>query len=163
MDTVNVDLLHFDVFNLICTIINLLVLYWLMMKFLFKPIRKVIAQRNAEIDATYQDIKTKTEEAQSKNKEADARLAEIEQNRKEAVRKAKREANEVYDSIIADAKKQSDEILEEARHDTKLVIMEEKQKAKEEISTMIEDASLKISNEKSDQELYDKFLKEMDE
>lgn len=42
--------------NIIWTIINLLILYFFMMKFLFKPVRNIINQRNEEINASFKDV-----------------------------------------------------------------------------------------------------------
>ena len=39
--------------NLLFTVINLLVLVYLMKKFLFKPVREVMEKRQAEIEESY--------------------------------------------------------------------------------------------------------------
>ena len=54
-------MLRLDI-NLVFTIINLLVLYFLMKKFLFKPVNNIIAQREEAIKKQFDDA----DEAQKK-------------------------------------------------------------------------------------------------
>lgn len=63
--------------------------------------------------------------------------------------------------IVADANKKSDEMIEQARTKTIEAANEEKAKAKSEIADLINKAADKITNTKSDEKLYDDFLKEM--
>ena len=50
--------------NILWTIINLLILYVIARKFLFGPVRKVLAARQAEIDKQFADARTAQPEAQ---------------------------------------------------------------------------------------------------
>ena len=74
---------------------------------------------------------------------------------------AKEKASLEYEQIIADANKKSDEMIEQARIKTIEATNEEKAKAKSEIADLINKAADKIANTKSDEKLYDDFLKEM--
>ena len=58
-------MLRLDI-NLVFTIINLLVLYFLMKKFLFKPVNNIIAQREEAIKKQFDDA----DEAQKKGAHA---------------------------------------------------------------------------------------------
>ncbi len=78
-----------------------------------------------------------------------------------ALADAKKQASLEYEQIIADANKKSDEMIEQARIKTIEVANEEKARAKSEIADLINKAADKITNTKSDEKLYDDFLKEM--
>ena len=69
--------------------------------------------------------------------------------------------NTKLEQIIADANMKSDEMIEQARIKTIEAANEEKAKAKSEIADLINKAADKITNTKSDEKLYDDFLKEM--
>ncbi len=43
--------------NLVFTILNVLILYVLVRKFLFKPVHNILEARQAEIDKQYEDVK----------------------------------------------------------------------------------------------------------
>ena len=50
-------MLRLDI-NLLFTVINLIIIYVIIRKLLFKPVKKIIAQREAEINKQYEDAKT---------------------------------------------------------------------------------------------------------
>ena len=127
--------------NILWTIINLLILYALMKHFLFQPVHDILEKRKQEIESDFALANQQKQEAlESKNK-AKASLE--------------------YEQIIADANKKSDEMIEQARTKTIEAANEEKAKAKSEIADLINKAADKITNTKSDEKLYDDFLKEM--
>ena len=133
--------------NILWTIINLLILYALMKHFLFQPVHDILEKR-------------KQEALESKNK-ANQQLENMQTICDGMLADAKEQASLEYEQIIADANKKSDEMIEQARIKTIEVANEEKAKAKSEIADLINKAADKITNTKSDEKLYDDFLKEM--
>ena len=154
--------------NILWTIINLLILYALMKRFLFKPINAIIEKRKALADAEIQEMESdfalanqqKQEALESKNK-ANQQLENMQTICDGMLADAKEKASLEYEQIIADANKKSDEMIEQARTKTIEAANEEKAKAKSEIADLINKAADKITNTKSDEKLYDDFLKEM--
>ena len=140
--------------NILWTIINLLILYALMKHFLFQPVHDILEKRKQEIESDFALANQKKQEAlESKNK-ADQHLANMQTICDGMLADAKEKASLEYEQIIADANKKSDEMIEQAPN-------EEKAKAKSEIADLINKAADKITNTKSDEKLYDDFLKEM--
>ena len=132
--------------NILWTIINLLILYALMKHFLFQPVHDILDKRKQEIESDFALANQQKQEAlESKNK-ANQQLENMQT---------------ICDSMLADANKKSDEMIEQARIKTIEVANEEKAKAKSEIADLINKAADKITNTKSDEKLYDDFLKEM--
>lgn len=147
--------------NILWTIINLLVLFALMKHFLFKPVHNILDQRKQEIESDFAHANEQKQEAQKIKDKADAQLNNINAICDEHLAKAKEKASLEYEKIIADANKKSDEMIEQARMKSIEASNEEKAKAKTEIADMINKAADKIANTKSDEKLYDDFLKEM--
>lgn len=147
--------------NILWTIINLLVLFALMKHFLFKPVHNILDQRKQEIEADFADANKQKQEAQQIKDKANEQLNNINAICNEHLAKAKEKASLEYEKIIADANKKSDEMIEQARIKSIEASNEEKAKAKTEIADMINKAADKIANTKSDEKLYDDFLKEM--
>ena len=135
--------------NILWTIINLLILYALMKHFLFQPVHDILDKRKQEIESDFALANQQKQEAlESKNK-ANQQLENMQTICDSMLADAKEQASLEYEQIIADANKKSDEMNEE------------KAKAKSEIADLINKAADKITNTKSDEKLYDDFLKEM--
>ena len=147
--------------NILWTIINLLILYALMKHFLFQPVHDILGKRKQEIESDFAIANQQKQEAlESKNK-ANQQLENMQTICDGMLADAKEKASLEYEQIIADANKKSDEMIEQARIKTIEVANEEKAKAKSEIADLINKAADKITNTKSDEKLYDDFLKEM--
>lgn len=147
--------------NILWTIINLLILYALMKHFLFQPVHDIFEKRKQEIESDFALANQKKQEAlESKNK-ANQQLENMQTICDGMLADAKEKASLEYEQIIADANKKSDEMIEQARTKTIEAANEEKAKAKSEIADLINKAADKITNTKSDEKLYDDFLKEM--
>ena len=147
--------------NILWTIINLLILYALMKHFLFQPVHDILGKRKQEIESDFALANQQKQEAlESKNK-ANQQLENMQTICDGMLADAKEKASLEYEQIIADANKKFDEMIEQARIKTIEVANEEKAKAKSEIADLINKAADKITNTKSDEKLYDDFLKEM--
>lgn len=147
--------------NILWTIINLLILYALMKHFLFQTVHDILEKRKQEIESDFALANQQKQEAlESKNK-ANQQLENMQTICDGMLADAKEQASLEYEQIIADANKKSDEMIEQARIKTIEVANEEKAKAKSEIADLINKAADKITNTKSDEKLYDDFLKEM--
>lgn len=147
--------------NILWTIINLLILYALMKHFLFQSVHDILEKRKQEIESDFALANQQKQEAlESKNK-ANQQLENMQTICDGMLADAKEKASLEYEQIIADANKKSDEMIEQARTKTIEAANEEKAKAKSEIADLINKAADKITNTKSDEKLYDDFLKEM--
>lgn len=147
--------------NILWTIINLLILYALMKHFLFQPVHDILGKRKQEIESDFALANQQKQEALESKNNANQQLENMQTICDGMLADAKEKASLEYEQIIADANKKSDEMIEQARIKTIEVANEEKAKAKSEIADLINKAADKITNTKSDEKLYDDFLKEM--
>ena len=150
--------------NLVFTIINLLVLYVLMKKFLFGPIIKVMDERKALIDQQF---------AGAKEMEDNARV--LQSKYENALKSAKDESYQIMEQARKEAKIQTERTVEEtaARVDAMLAkaqddIRTERENAMRQmqgdVAALAMEAAAKIvgKNNGADQDLslYDQFLEE---
>ena len=150
--------------NLVFTIINLLVLYILMKRFLFGPIIKVMDERKAMIDQQF---------AGAKEMEDNAR--ELQSKYEDALKSAKEESYQIMEQARKEAKIQSERTVEDtaARVDAMLAkaqedIRNERENAmrqmESDVASLAMEAAAKIigKNNGTDQDLslYDQFLEE---
>ena len=101
--------------NLLYTVVNVLVLFLLLRKFLYKPVMNIIEQRQKQVDdamapaeASKTEAKTALTAAQDKLRNVDAEAAQ----RREAYEK---QAEKEKEQLLADAQRQADAILAEGK------------------------------------------------
>ena len=156
-----------DVWTMIFTWLNMLILFFLVKKFLFKPVTEIIEKRQGEIDDMYQNANLAKENALS-----------LEGQYNEKIQLAKDEAGEIVRNATVYAKKREDEIVSEARETAVAMaqkasaqIEQEKKKAYQDIKTEISEISVSIAekimqreiSEKDHQDLIAKFIENVGE
>ena len=97
--------------NLLWTVVNVLILFLLLRKFLYKPVMNVIAQRQKQIDDAIAAAETSKQDAAAALTSAEDKLRNV-----DAEAAARREAYEKQaevekQQLLADAQKQADEIV----------------------------------------------------
>ena len=153
-------MLRLDI-NLVFTVINLLVLYFFMRKFLFGRVNKILEERKALIEKQFADAKTAQDAADGMKTEYEGKLAE------EIIARAKAEAKEQSEKLLA----ATDAELEQKRRRAEETMAVERANAlrdmKSEIATLVIDAAAKAvgdrNTEQQDRMLYDKFIAEAGE
>lgn len=155
-------MLKIDAANIIFTVINLLILFVAMRFVFFKPIKKVIEERQKEADKQLDDAAAKQEEAEGLKAQYNESLLGIEEERKQTIANARKDADAEYQRIINNAQNEARQIRDTAENDAK----KEKDKiiknAEKEIADMVVDAATKVvgtqSGAKIDSSLYNEFL-----
>ena len=151
-------MLRLDI-NLLFTAANLLIWFLLIRKFLFKPINTVISKREEAIASQYARAKELQEEAAQEKDRCVKFQAQIEQEKADAVSKAREEARTEYDRILTEAKEKADQIVETSRKEAQ----QEKDRivgtAEQEIRSVIMDAAVRsMQSSAGEGILYDQFL-----
>ena len=130
-----------DVWTLIFTWCNLLILFLLMKKFLFGPIKNILKQRDDEINDMYEKAKKHEASAAEKESEYNTKLSS-----------AKSEAASIVDNAVKNASVRSSEIVTEAEAKASSIIARadkqielERQKAMSEIKSDISSLALDIA------------------
>ena len=147
--------------NILWTIINLLILYVLLRKFLFGRVHKIMDARAAQLQKIHADADADRQEAEKLWKQNDdiLRKADEELAVKEAASREK--AGAEYDRSVSDANEKSAQIIEEARKKAQAAADIMKQQAAVEIAGMVKDAAAKVAAADENQRLYDDFLSQV--
>lgn len=101
--------------NLLYTVVNILVLFLLLRKFLYKPVMNIIAQRQKQVDDALNAAETSRQEAAAALNDAQAKLRNVDA---EAVARRtvyEQQAEKDKQQLLADAQKQADAILAEGK------------------------------------------------
>ena len=60
----NLDVISVNIWAILASLANLLLLTWIVKKFLFKPVKKVVESRRAAIEEDYARAKTALDQAE---------------------------------------------------------------------------------------------------
>ena len=154
-----------DVWTIIFTWGNLLILFLLMKKFLFKPVRKMMLDRENEVKAMYEGAEKSMSDAKELKTEYETRLSSAKTEAENIVKSATRSAALKSEEIIADAHTRAQEIIERADKQ----IEAERRNAENELKNEVSDIALAIAskvieselNEEKHKKLIDGFIAEM--
>lgn len=148
--------------NLLWTIINLLVLFVAMKFLLFKPVQKIIAARQEEADRQFGEAAAKQAEADALKTQYTESLAGIEEEKKQTLQAARRDADTQYQKIVNDAENQARQIRQNAAFDAENQKAKILKSAEKEIADMVVNAATKVVGTQSgvdiDSSLYNEFL-----
>ena len=128
-----------DIWTCLFMLGNLLVLYWLMKKFLFGPIRNMIVERQKEIDDLYADANQSKADAAELKDQYEARLAEANEEKEEILRTAYRKAQLREEEILREAKDKAAATLKRADAQIELEKKRALNEIKDDVSTMAVD------------------------
>ena len=145
--------------------VNLLILYLVLKKLLFKPIKNMIDSRQKEIDDMYSDAESSKESAAALKAEYEERLAAAEEESEQMLRSAQRRAQLKEEEILREADEKAQRVLERAEEEIELEKKRAINEVKDEVSGIaIEIASAVIERDvdKSEHEaMIDDFIKNM--
>ena len=127
--------------ELIYTIINIIILYLLMKKFLFKPVTDIIEKRQKGIENALEEAEKQKQQANELYCRYQQSISKMQQEGKEIVQQAKNRAEVEYEKLIADAKQEATQIKLSAE---KSVAIQE-QKAMEEARESIVNLALSMT------------------
>ncbi|HUK07424.1 MAG TPA: hypothetical protein VLX09_06115 [Stellaceae bacterium] len=107
--------MRFDWWTLALQTINFAVLVWLLHRFLYKPVLRMIDARRAEIDKQYSDARREEAKARERLAAIEAKHASIAAERESVLKNAAAQADESTKTRRAQAEREAAELLEGAR------------------------------------------------
>ncbi len=154
-----------DVWTMIMTWGNLLILFLLMKKFLFGPVKKIMDERQAEIEKNINDAEAAKTDAETLKAEYEDRLKSAKKEADTILSTASKKALLKEEEIIKEAQSKAADILEKADKD---IAMERKaalESLKGEVSEIATSIAAKIIekdiDEKDHEKLIEKFIDEI--
>ena len=97
--------------NLLYTVVNILVLFVLLRKFLYRPVMNVIEQRQKQIDDAIADAEGKKNDAQAVLAQAQDKLQNVDTEAAQRREAYEKQAEVEKQQLLADARKQADAIV----------------------------------------------------
>ena len=151
-----------DVWTMIMTWGNLLILFFAMKKFLFKPVKAIMDKRQEEIEKSISDAEIAQKEANSLKEEYEKRLSEAKIEADKVLKTAVKNAQLKEEEIIKDANKKAADILERVDKE----IENQKKAAFSDIKDEVSDIAISIAtkiikkdiNEKDHETIINEFI-----
>ncbi|MBE7029493.1 MAG: F0F1 ATP synthase subunit B [Clostridia bacterium] len=154
-----------DVWTMIMTWGNLLILFLLMKKFLFVPVKKVIDARQKEIEKNISDAENLKKDALNMKDEYAEKLAQAKKEADNIIKSATKTAQLREEEIIKDANNKASDIIKKADKQIENSKKEALNELKEEVSAIATSIAEKIIekdiNEKDHERLIEEFIDNM--
>lgn len=153
--------------SILFTIINILILYFILKKFLIKPINDTIAKREKLIHDRLEDAKNSQIKAEEIQKSYEAKMTVADDEAHDIVEKAETEAKKLYQDKIQEAEVEASKIISIAKQEAII----EKDKALADTKDKIVDIAMDIARQvtsselaiKESKDIYDVFLETADD
>ncbi len=162
MEQIIIDI---DFVNLAFLIVNILILYFLLRRFLYKPIADLMENRTKEIEEGLELAEENRQRQEQLNSEYQQKIQEARQEAREIVEKAYTQKDEILKEARKEADQKTEEMLAKARSE----IEAEKNKVFDDLRQDIVSISVSIASkimekeidEASQEKLVQRYLEEV--
>ena len=158
-------IISINLWEMLFALLNLLILYLLVKKFLYQPVKKMLAGRQQTIDDEYKEAEDAKKKALSDKQTYEEKLSDAEAEADSLIQSAVQNAGQREQEILAEAKEKADGIRRQAEADAKLEMKKAEQTIKEEIvnvGTLLAGKMLEREmNEKDHKKLIDTLIDEI--
>ena len=135
--------------NILVTMCNTLITFLIIKKFLYGPVRKMLAARSEEVQSMYATAEKAQSEAEQMRSEYTERLS-----------KAKEEAAEIVGSATRRAAERSDEILRESSQQASAMVIKAHKELKDEVADLSVMIASKIVERDVKPEDHERFIED---
>jgi len=167
MSVQSLDIISVNLWQILISLANLLIMFLILKKFLFKPVQAIVAQRQSQVDKLYGDAEKDRADAQDMKEEYEARLATAREEADGLVRNAVATAQRKSDAIVSEASQQASRIKQKAEEE----INQERRQMLQGVRSEISDIAVSIASkvverevQKQDHENFvDEFIRNVGE
>lgn len=160
-------MLRIDFWNIVFTLVNILVLYAFLRHFLIGPVIKILEDRKTAIENDLDGAASAKNEAIQMKKQYEESMKEARTNASQIVEEAKVRAKKEYDQILAQARVDADKKLKEAEQTIAMERKEAMDSLSASVAGLAMTAAAKLLAEQGsserDKAVYDSFLKKAGE
>ena len=145
----SLDVISINIWQIVISLANLLLLFLILKKFLFKPVRNVLETRQQEVDEMYSSAAAAEESANANKALWDEKLKTANEKADAVIAEASQTAEKRGDKIIAEAKAKAENIVHQAETEAEL----QRKKAEAGIKTEIVNVSALLTEKMLEREI----------
>jgi len=154
------DIVSANLWEILISLANLLILFVLFKKFLYKPVQNVMNQRQEQVSKIYDEAEQDRSAAEGMKQEYEARLNTAREEADTLVRNAVQTAQRKSDQIVSEANSQASHLKQKAEEE---IALEKKQMlldVKSEISEMAVNIASKVVEREIQKKDHENFVDE---
>ena len=138
-----------NIWSILISLCNLLIIFLIIKKFLFSPVKKVLAEREAAVDSKYSDAENAKAEALEYKNDWENKIKTADTKAQSIIDEATLLANKRGENIISAAEQKADSIIRNAEIQADL----ERKKAEDDIKAEIVSVSAALSEKLLEREI----------
>ena len=154
----SLDIISVNIWNILISLANLLIIFLILKKFLFKPVQKVMNTRQEQVDKIYSEADESRAEATQMKQEYEQRLANARQEADSMIKSAALTAQRRGDQIVSEAKSQASHVKQKAEEEIAQQKKQMLQDVRSEISDLAVDIASKVVAREINQKDYEGFV-----
>lgn len=143
------DIISVNLWQILISLLNLVILFLILRHFLFKPVKKVMAERQKEIDQRYDAADHAEAQANERLNKYEAQLADAGARADAIIQNAEENAKHHAGKLVAEAQERADGIIRAAQNEAEL----EKKKAADTIKQEIVEVSGALTEKMLEREI----------
>ena len=151
-------------FNLVLTMINLVILFLILRKFLFRSIMNIMEKREAMISDGLKNAEDSQNQALELKSQYEEKLKGAGEESSQMIERARQEAKAEYDRILQDAGAEADRLMKSARETVDIEREQALRDMKSQVASLAMEAARKVLMDEGPgaggRTAYDQFLKE---
>lgn len=147
------EIISVNIWQIVVSLCNLVILFLIVKKFLYKPVCKMLKDREELLEKQKEEARQNLEDAQSTKEELEKELENAGQRAEEILAQATAQAQRRQEKIAENARAEAQDIVRQAKVEAELV----KKQAEAEIKTQIVEVSFALG-----EKLIEREIKEED-
>lgn len=145
----SLDIISVNIWDILISLANLLIMFLILKRFLFKPVKRVMDARQAQVDKIYSDADQDRNEAAKMRQDYEQKLAAAREEADGLVRNAVQTAQRRSDEMMAEASGQASRMKQKAEEE----IAREKQQMLQDVRGEISDLAVSIASKVVEREI----------
>lgn len=129
----SLDVISINIWQIIISLLNLVILFLIIKKFLYKPVKRMLSERQNTIQKQYDDAEQAKSDAMNAKTQYEEKLSAASLEADGIIQSAVDTAKAREKEIITDAKQKADGIILKAENDAKLAVLKAEDSIKKEI------------------------------
>lgn len=118
----SLDVISVNIWNILISLANLLILFLIIKKFLYKPVKNVLAKRQSEVEFVYSSAEEANRDALENKEKWETKLKSARKEADAIIKEASDKAEIRGEKIIFDAKEKASAIVRQAENEAELQI-----------------------------------------
>ena len=154
--------LSIDIGTILFSWINLMILFFALKRFLFKPVQKILTERQAAVDQALNDADEARARAEAAETEYTEKLTQAKEESAEILRNATRKAQQRSEEIVANARNEAAGIMQQNQDE----LEREKRRAESQLRSDVSELAVLVAekvvgreiNQNDHARLIDEFI-----